>query len=150
MHKLFCFFLCPEITYSSVTKIFLKQTTTDNCLLRLQPATPTARLQPCLSGVDACAAGSDTYCSEQGPQLETGTDLHRKEKKMKYSRRLQIHGAPASRFIGAGAHILTHTHLRALINNHLNNIFLYRNALNLEVGGELYAVMCFLLLDITF
>lgn len=144
MVLLFC---SPKIIYSSVTKIFLKQTTTDNCLLRLQPATPTSRLQPCLSGVAAWAAGCDTYCSEQGPQLETGSDLHRKEKKMKYSRRLQIHGAPASRFIGTSTHILTHTHLRALINNRLNNIFFYGDALNLEVGRELYCYMYLLLLN---
>lgn len=39
----------------------------------------------------AAAKASDTYCSEQGPQLESETNLQRDKKKMKYSRRLHIY-----------------------------------------------------------
>ncbi len=62
------------------------------------------------------AAGSDTYCSEQGPQLESRTNLQRDKKKMKYSRRLQIYGKSgksAVRFI-VQARTHTHTHICTL------------------------------------
>lgn len=75
--------------------------------------------------VTTVAAGSDTYCSEQGPQLESRTNLQRDKKKMKYSRRLQIYGKSgksALRFIKPGtnthADIHTHTDLSMHIHTH--------------------------------